>query len=354
VARRWSQAEDRQLGRLYAERLAVKQIALRLGRSADAVVARRRALDIAPRRQSKPWSAREDALVRAGAAAGVPASLLASRLHRSVEQVRLRRRTLAGARPAARPYLPDEDELIRLWPFQRGELVVLADRLGRSPDAVRLHARQLGVHRPRPRRRWTPSEDALIWDGYTSALPCTEVAAQLPHRSVASVAARARKLGLSTYARRWSAEDDRRLAHLTARGDTLEDVAQRLGRTPEAIRRRAVRLGARPPAAGPAPRRVRRWTSAEDELLRLHRALNPARLAQLLGRSDTAVCRRLCALGLRAGAQRSPHHPVSREHGRPTPGERATIGPERLRGAAPARRPIARSSRMTDVVVGRA
>ena len=354
MAGRWTPAEDRQLGRLYAEQYAVKQIALRLGRTADAVVARRRALGIAPRRPSKSWSAREEALVRAGAAAGVPASLLASRLHRSVEQVRWRRRVVGGARPAARPYLPHEDALIRLWPFERDELVVLADRLGRSPDALRLHAQQLGVHRPRPRRRWTAWEDALIRDGYTSALPCAEIAAQLPHRSVASVAARARKLGLSTYARRWSARDDWRLAQLTARGDTLEDLAERLGRTPEAIRRRAVRLGARPPAAAPAPRRARRWTTEEDELLRLHRAVNPARLAQLLGRSDAAVCRRLCALGLRAGAQRSPHHPVSRRHGQPPPAGRATIGRTHLRGRAPARRPSAGTSSMADVVVGRA
>jgi hypothetical protein len=353
VARRWTPAEDRQLGRLYAEQVAIGQIAMRLGRSADAVVARRRALGIVPRRRSRPWSAREAALVRAGAAAGVPASLLASRLHRSVEQVRWRRRAVAGARPAARPYLPQDDALIRLWPFERGELVSLAYRLGRSPDALRLHAQQLGVHRPRPRRRWTAWEDALIRDGYTSARPCAEIAAQLPRRSVASVAARAGKLGLSTYARGWSIQDDRRLAHLTVRGDTLEDVAQRLGRTPEAIRRRAVRLGATPPAPAPAPRRARRWTSAEDELLHLHHALNPARLAQLLGRSDSAVCRRLCALGLRAGAQRSPHHPVSRPRGRPTPGDRATIGGTPFRGGAPARRPIAGISSMADVLVGR-
>jgi hypothetical protein len=52
--------------------------------------------------------------------------------------------------------------------------------------------------------------------------------------------------------------------------------------------------------------------SEEDELLLLHHALNPARLAALLGCSDVALCRRLCALGLRATARRSPHHPAGR------------------------------------------
>ena len=190
-----------------------------------------------------------------------------------------------------------------------GDLVALAHRLGRSPDALRLHARHLGLHHPQPRRRWAEWEDAVLRDGYTSALPCAEIARQLPQRTTTSVAARARKLGLISYARRWSTDDDQRLMRLTARGSTLEEAAQRLGRTPEAIRRRASRLGIEPPAPAPAPRHARRWTREEDELLRLHHALNPARLAELLGRSDVAVCRRLCAIGLRARAQRSPHHP---------------------------------------------
>lgn len=173
----------------------------------------------------------------------------------------------------------------------------------------------------RSRRRWTDWEDALIRDGYTSALGCAQIARQLPHRTAASVSARARKLGLATYARRWSTKDDQHLAHLTARGATLEEAAQQLGRTPEAIRRRAARLGIKPPAPAPAPRSARRWTGDEDELLRLHHAMNPGRLAELLGRTDAAVCRRLCALGLRAGAERSPHHPVRRQNGLPTPGE---------------------------------
>lgn len=152
---------------------------------------------------------------------------------------------------------------------------------------------RLGIHRPRPRRRWTDSEDVLIHEGYTSALGCAEIARQLPRRSAASVAARAGKLGLASYGRRWSTQDNQRLAQLTAREATLEDVAQRLGRTPEALRRRAARLGAKPPRPAPAPRRARPWTGEEDELLRLHHALNPARLAELLGRSDAAAPGRL-------------------------------------------------------------
>ena len=245
----------------------------------------------------------------AGAGAGLSAAALGRRLRRSAEQVRARRGVLLGRKPAGRPYLPDEDEAIRVCLGHGRDLIALGHRLGRSPDALRLHARHLGLHHPQPRRRWAEWEDALVRDGYTSALPCAEIARQLPQRTTTSVAARARKLGLISYARRWGTDDDQRLMRLTVRGSTLEDVAQHLGRTPEAIRRRASRLGVERPAPAPAPRQARRWTREEDELLRLHHALNPARLAQLLGRSDAAVCRRLCAIGLRARAQRSPHHP---------------------------------------------
>ena len=245
----------------------------------------------------------------AGAAAGLSAAVLGQRLRRSAGQVRARRGALLGRKPAGLPYLPDEDEAIRVCLGHGGDLVALAHRLGRSPDALRLHARHLGLHHPQPRRRWAEWEDAVLRDGYTSALPCAEIARQLPQRTTTSVAARARKLGLISYARRWSTCDDQRLMRLTARGTTLEEAAQRLGRTPEAIRRRASRLAIEPPAPASALRHARRWTREEDELLRLHHALNPGRLAELLGRSDGAVCRRLCAIGLRARAQRSPHHP---------------------------------------------
>lgn len=255
------------------------------------------------------WSRADDALIRAGTAAGLSPVDLAERLGRSSEQVRARRRRVLGGRPASRRYLPDDDEAIRLCMGQGGDLVALAHRLGRSPDGLRLRAQHLGLHRPQRRRRWAEWEDAVVRDGYTSALPCAEIARELSHRTAASVAARARKLGLIGYARRWSADEDQRLVALTARGSTLRDAAQQLVRTPEAIRRRAARLGIEPPAPAPAPRQARRWTRQEDELLRLHHALNPARLAELLGRSDVAVCRRLCAIGLRARAQRSPHHP---------------------------------------------
>lgn len=173
----------------------------------------------------------------------------------------------------------------------------LAHRLERSPDATRLRARTLGLHRPARRRRWTAMEDATLRDGYADGLA---------ERTPGAVAARARKLGLATFARGWTATDDGRLRRLaTLRSPT--QIAQTLGRTPEAVRRRARTLGL-PSARAPRPLRAgARWSAEEDALLRLHPGLNPGALALRLGRSDQAVVTRLRRLGLRDGRRRSPH-----------------------------------------------
>lgn len=322
---RWSAGEDQALRQLYATGRPIREIADRMGRSPDAVVARRESLGVAARPRSRSWSVHEQMLLRVAIANAVPISAIAVRLDRSRDQVRARSRDLVTRRCAPRPYLPHEDRAITQWVQEHRDLAALASFLGRSRDAVRIHARQLGVHRPTPRRRWEAWEDATVRDGYTSALSCVEIAGQLPQRTPGSVAARAGKLGLSTYARRWSRTDDHRLTQLSALGVPLEQAALRLGRTPEAVRRRAARLAIDPPSPAEPSRPRRRWTPQEDELLMLHSSLNPARLAQLLNRSDRAVCQRLCSLGLRQRAGRSPHHTISRPEGRLSPGERKMI-----------------------------
>ena len=181
---------------------------------ADALVARRALLGIAPRRTPRPWSELEDRLLRSAVEARVPATALAGRVERSVDQIRARRRQLGLAMPPARGYTPAEDVMLRDGWTAGVRVADLAHRLGRSPDAVRLRARALGLHRPARRRRWTAMEDATLRDGYADGLTCRRIADGLAQRTPAAVAARARKLGLTTYARAWTALDDRRLRRL--------------------------------------------------------------------------------------------------------------------------------------------
>jgi hypothetical protein len=308
MATRWGVSEDRQLRALYAAGTPLGAIANRLGRSEDAINARRALLGLPARRQAAQWSALADALVREATLAGVPATELARRMHRSVEQVRGRRRALGLAAPSRRAYTPAEDAAIaQAWAAGAG-IDDLARRLGRSRDALLLHARVLGLHHPEPRRRWSGEEDCTLRDGYAEGLTCEAIARTLAARTPAAVAARARKLGLATYARRWTDLDDIRLSRALSHR-TIEQTARALGRTPEAIRRRAAALGIDVPPPSPGRRAGTRWTPHDDEFLRLHPGLDPALLAALLGRSDRAVAARLRQLGLRAGRHRSPHHP---------------------------------------------
>jgi len=323
MIRRWSKHEDAALARLYGNGVAVREIAERLGRTVDAVNARRVHLEIRSRRARASWSEREDVVLAAATRAGLPAWVLAERLGRPLGQIRWRRRALGLAAPAARPYSAADDEAIRLVFRDDRNVQELAARLGRSPEALRLRAVKLGAYRPARRRRWSAGEDAAVRDGYDSGLSCAEIARELPGRTPAAVTARARKLGLATHARRWTTLDDERLRRL-AGGHPVEELARRLARTPDALRQRASKLGLAPLAGGAPPRAGARWTAAEDELLRLHAGLNPGVLGPLLGRSDRAVTIRLSKLGLRAGRERSPHHTAPR-FGAFTAGERALL-----------------------------
>ena len=303
-----------------------------LDRTADAVSARRRALGVAGRRSSPPWSALEATLLREAARPRVPATGVARRRRRPVAQVRVRRRRLGLARPRSRRYTAAEDAVIRTEWLATGDVTSVARRLGRRPDAVRLRAAQLGLHRPVRRRRWSRTEDAIVRDGYADGLTCSEIAAGLEHRTPTAIAARARKLGLATYARAWTGADDARLGRILAARST-DDAARLLGRTPEAVRGRARRLGITASVTRAPARAGARWSEGEDALLVLHAGLNPAMLSALLDRSDQAIAQRLRRLGLRTGRWRSPHHP-SPANGGFTPGERALIERE-LRDRGP-------------------
>jgi hypothetical protein len=337
-ARRWTAGEDQVLRRLYPEGVPIADIGRQLGRSEEAVSERRRALGMAPRPRSRPWSEREDRLVRAAALSGVPAEALAGTLRRTPEQVRRRRRVLVGAEARPRPYTPADDALIREAWGPDVDVLALARRLGRSPGSLRSHAAKLGCHRPAPRPRWSAAEDAAVRDGYELGLTCAEIALGLPGRTASAVVARAAKLGLASYARVWTAADDRRLRTLAESGTDVEQAARVLARTPEALRARARKLGLLPlrSTRARARRPARRWTATEDDQLRLHVGVNPAVLAQLLDRSPEAVAQRLRRLGLRDARRRSPHHLVPARRGL-TPGQLATVVRE-LRDGGPRRR----------------
>jgi hypothetical protein len=310
MAGRWTRQQDVTLRRRYRAGVPRQRIAAALGRSPDAVDARRRALGIPAHPRTRPWSRAADDLLRAADAAGLPLAEVARRLGRPAAAVRWRRHALGLQRHGARAWTPTDDQALgRAW-RRGGDLARLGRRLGRSPAALRLRAVKLGLAQPPRRRRWQPDEDRRLRAGYAQGLTCAAIAARLPGRTAPAVAARARRLGLASYARRWTRQEEAQLRRLAEHGTCLEQAAYILVRTPQALRIRARRLGIQPPPTH-RPSRRRRWTPADDQLLSGRANLDPARLAILLGRSEGAVRRRLAALGLRRGHERSPHHPIA-------------------------------------------
>jgi hypothetical protein len=326
VAARWRPNEDRALRGWYPQGVPVVEIARRLGRTADAVDARRRLLGLAPRRRPRDWSARQDALLLASRRAGIPARIVADRLGLPLETVRRRGRAIDPVRAASRRWMPAEDEQLRAALASRRPLAEVACELGRSEGALRTRARERGLlPQAEPRRRWSASEDDLLRSGYESGLTCLAIATELlgGARTPETVSARASKLGLATYARSWTEEEDQALRRLGLCGASVSEAAERLARTPEAIRRRSRKLGirlARDPLRGGA----RPWRREEDTLLHELAGLHPARLARILNRSDQAIRRRRAALGINTS---SPHHlPPAQDD--LTPGERRLLARE--------------------------
>jgi hypothetical protein len=308
VAGRWRASEDAQLARLYASKLSLRVIAERLGRSEEALTARRKLLGIAPRRATPQWTEQQDRLIVLATRAGASAATIARQQGRSIEQVRARRARLVGKRPAARHYQPSEDEAINAAWAEGHDLDELAARLGRSADALRLRARALGLHAPAGRRRWSAAEDHALRDGYSAGHSCEGIhRSELPWRTTGAIAARARKLGLTSYARTWTLQEDRRLAMLLAHGTPIEQIALALTRSPEAIRQRVRRRGLQILAADAHERSGQRWTPAEDEILLQHPGVSPGVLSNLLTRSDRSIRQRQRRLGVRTGS-RSSHY----------------------------------------------
>lgn len=284
MGERWTAAENSVLRALYADGIPVRLIAARLGRSEAAVSERRRAVGMPARRLGRPWSPREDDLVLAGAARGLPATALTKVLGRSAEELQRRKRTLTGTRQERTAFSPAEDAVLaREWRSASPE--ELAARLSRSAAVVRARARKLGLYQPPQRFRWTPEEDAIVREGYAQARGCRQISDQLRGRSPAAVSTRAGKLGLVVHARGWNSREDRLLADLCRAGMEPARIATRLGRTPDALRARARRLGVPLPASRQIGQRGRHWSAADDALLRAHHAQNPAVAAELLART---------------------------------------------------------------------
>ena len=154
-------------------------------------------------------------------------------------------RAEAGARAHSRFWTPEEDAVVREG-FSTLGLSGLARELDRTETAVRIRAGRFGL-KTRQRRLWSGDEvrrlGDLIRDGKTIA-----ESARILGRPVASVQLKMRALGLasSRRARPWTSDQLDFLRGCFDQGLPLGEIGSRLGRTPEACRQKACRLGLLP------------------------------------------------------------------------------------------------------------
>lgn len=265
---------------------------------------------------------------------------VALRVGRSTAATSVRLRKLGVTIQDRREWTGDEILRLRAAIDAGNTIRAIADDLDRGECSVRWKLEDLGL-KPGRMRLWTPAEDARV-AGAVDPADLARVAAEIG-RSPASVRSRRRSLGVLVR-KPWDDAEDAELRRLVEAGGSVRSISAAMGRPASSVSVRARRLDlsfASEPQA---------WLACEEDCLReLAGALGvgPAgvqAMARRTGRSARAVKARLKALGLKG--LRAPR-PVAVTRPRPVVAPRAQrlerVRPERpakaFRPAPPAPRP---------------
>lgn len=276
-------------------------------------IARAYGCELIPGARPDSWQQVEDEFLRKHYST-MRAADIAQHLGRGATSVHVRARQLGiplaesyGARQI-RWSAADERMLRKYY----GKMVIedLADQLGRSVKAVHAHARDLGLSlraaNPALPQLWTSKEDATLRRLFQ--IRTNPQIAELLGRPLRSVISRAKKLGLKKERpgfKEWTAREDGQLRQLHR---TLKpaEIAERLGRTLASVRKRMYTSGlltvqkSKPPV----------WTADEDQLLKkLYGRQTIAEIASRLGRSANAVKLRANRMGMHASVSHSKQEP---------------------------------------------
>jgi hypothetical protein len=233
----WKKREDVLLRRLYGT-VPTEQIARQLGRSMNSVYARAAALDIS-RRQWQPW---EDAKLRE-LFDQVPRSEISGLLGRSKQGVDRRITILGLAETGDDPWLGYDrhnDPLLRKLHGKKSPDEITRT-LGIGRASLHYHLRRLGLL-GRALKPWTDQDDDYLLSAFVDR-PYREIADNLG-RSIDAIRKRGAILGIerTIAVRDWSEEEDAYLrAHYA--GGSIDEIGDALGRSANGVRIRARRLG---------------------------------------------------------------------------------------------------------------
>lgn len=294
----WSDEEIRHVRKLYGT-MSAAEIGRRLGRSDNAVMDRARSLGLA--KAVKPVT---KAMVRTimKNIGRVAVTEIAAEL--GIGAYRIKEIAAANGYRATgqwwkKQWTAREDAFLKKHRTDM-RVVDMAQHLGCTRAMVENRIRALGLPMKRALtgrdREWSRSDGARLRKWYRT-LDDKELAARL-ERTVADVQRQMKALGLRrpdarTAVRRWTAAEESLLRKLWA-SKRCEDIALRLGRSVGGTKNRAHRLGLVPERSTPE-----RWSAEEDARLRRWWPQSTMQeLAERVGRSPAAVQHRLHALGL--------------------------------------------------------
>jgi hypothetical protein len=172
------------------------------GRTILATQTRGLRLGLKHRDRGIPWTADEDATLRAGVEAGEMWNTIAEKLPGRTAKASERRATQLGIERSEKQvhvaWTEAEDGEIRGGVAAGETTAEIAERLpGRTLSAVQARRAALREGDHPVAERWTEAEDAALREGFASGKKWKEVAEGLPGRTMKSVAARGNKqLGL--------------------------------------------------------------------------------------------------------------------------------------------------------------
>ena len=244
----WTPCEVTLLTELYPTH-SNSELAARLGRSEWAISGKARSLGLTRRHgygrrrqagQARPWSSAEINLLRK-LYPTMANEDIAEEIGRSRDAVAMKARQLKLHKMWF--WTPQEDQYLREC-YQQQSCSQMAHALGRTVLAVKARAVTLGLRAKVP--DWTEDEVNIIWDSYGTV--SLDVIATNLGRTRAAVAKKARKIGLIRF-RHWSQEDTKRLEKWFP-SCTVQEIARRLDRSVDSVRRKMRQLNtASPPCA---------------------------------------------------------------------------------------------------------
>lgn len=187
--------------------------------------------------------------------------------------------------------------LVDLYPDN--STMSLANKFGRTGDAIRGQARKLGLKKNQNylsncRRQqafqgqpWSTSEMHLLVTLYPT-IPNEEIAQQIG-RTPDAIQSQAKKIGLVKM-EFWTDEENRLLKKLYQRSG-YEELARRLGRSTRSVMARTQTLG--------LDKKVQQWTKQEVRLLKeLYHKTDAGEIAKMLGRTLEAIQIKASRIGL--------------------------------------------------------